>query len=204
MVNIAADIRATSDCAPSSAGSANPSVSTNAPRNPSAAANTMVQALAVLIMPTIQTSIRTPQAMKGQALLSSLPAIPRSTNEAGSWPKLSAVSVAPIRSTRPAPVREPGRNAWLQKYTLLMAPKMKLIFQISGLLQSGQPLVGPCPLLDWVFAPPGARRTVSTAIAISGMPQIASAQRQELTTSGRTTGIVNITASASPTRRPLV
>ena len=35
----------------------------------------------------------------------------------------------------------------MQKYTLLMAPKMKLIFQISGLLQSGHPLVGPGPLL---------------------------------------------------------
>ena len=88
----------------------------------------------------------------------------------------------------------------MQKYTLLMAPKMKLTFQISGLLQSGHPLTGACV----VSLPFGASSAVNSAIAISGAPQIASAQRQELPARGSTTGMVSITAKVSPTRRPLV
>ena len=43
--------------------------------------------------------------MSGQARRSSLPAIASSANDAGSWPKLSAVSAPAIRSGRPAPAR---------------------------------------------------------------------------------------------------
>src|SRR5215470_2865156 len=188
MVNIAADKRATSDGAVNSAGSAKPSVITKAPRKPSRPANSTVHALAVVAIPATQASMSAPQRMNGQARRSSELATASSTNEAGSWPKLSAVSALPIKSARPAPVRWPGRKALLQKYMLLTLPKRKPICQISLLLQSGHQLR---PFAGRVAAPSldgGASSTIKIAIASSGRPQTTKLQRQELSTSGRTTG----------------
>ena len=56
-----------------------------------------------------------PQMMKGNARRSSRPATASSAKDAGTWPKLRAVSVALIRSGRPAAVRWPGRNALQEK-----------------------------------------------------------------------------------------
>jgi hypothetical protein len=108
-------MRAISEGLLSSAGSAKPKVITKAPRKPSIPAKKTVHRFAVTAMPTTHNSISAPQTMKGQARRSSLSAIASKANDAGSWPKLSAVSAAPIRSGRPASVRWPGRKPLLQK-----------------------------------------------------------------------------------------
>ncbi len=105
MVNMAADRRATSAGPVSSGGSAKQSVMTTAPTKPSRPASATVHALAVAAMPMTQANIDTPQQTNGQMRRSSQPAIASSTNDAGNWPKLRAVSAGAIRSGRPASLR---------------------------------------------------------------------------------------------------
>ena len=113
---MAAVIRATSAGAHSRGGRAKLKVSTTAPRNPSTAQSTTVHRLAVVTMPIRHATIAIPQRTKGQARRSIRPETARSTKDAGSWPRLSAVSEPATRSARPASVRYPGRKALLQKY----------------------------------------------------------------------------------------
>ena len=73
--------------------------------------------------------------------------------------------------------------------------------QISLLLQSGHQLPPAAPASALRA---GASTAVKTAVARSGMPQTAKPARQEPSTSASTSGIVSMTPSVSPTRRPLV
>ena len=59
--------------------------------------------------------INPPQTINGQARRTNRSAVASSANDAGSWPKLSAVSAALIKSGRPASVRWPGRKVLLAK-----------------------------------------------------------------------------------------
>jgi hypothetical protein len=79
----------------------------------------------------------------------------------------------------------------LQKYTLLTLPKRIPICQISLLLQSGHQLLPSAGGSATPSFEAGARAMVRIAIATSGTPQTARLQRQESSTSGRTTGIVS-------------
>src|SRR5262249_56954871 len=108
------------------------------------------------------------------------------------------------RRARAAATRCPGRNALLQKYTLLTLPNMKPICQISLLLQSGHQLLPAVGALAALTLARGASAQVTAAITTRGMPQTARLQRQELPTSGSTTRIVSITAPLSATSRPLL
>src|SRR5262245_10896292 len=80
-------------------------VNTTAPTNPSTPAQATVHRLAVMTIPAKHSSISTPDTTKGHTRRTNLSAVASSAKDAGSWPKLSAVSAALIKSGRPASVR---------------------------------------------------------------------------------------------------
>src|ERR1700730_8232714 len=82
MVNIAADMRATSDGAVKSGGRGKPSVSTTAQSAPIPAAKTMVHAPAVVAIPARHSSMSAPESTKGNARRSNRVEIASSTSNA--------------------------------------------------------------------------------------------------------------------------
>jgi hypothetical protein len=85
-----------------------------------------------------------------------------------------------------------------------MLPRIRPSFQISGRFQSGhqRARLGAAPF------PPlfrrGANRANRSAVPNTGSAQTTKSNRHELSTAGKTSGMVSATASVSPTRRPLV
>src|SRR5215467_14341776 len=124
-------------------------------------------------------------------------------SEAGSWQKFSAVSALEIRSGRPAAVTKSGRKALLTTYIALTLPSIAPSRQISGRRQSGHHslLAAAAP---FVPCGRGAQAMIKSAVAKAGIDQMTKLNRQLLSTSGRTSGMVNATAIVSPASSPLV
>src|SRR5262249_62064449 len=103
--NPPADPGAASAGAPNGAGGASARENPTAPTTPTPPAQTTVHRLAVLTIPAKHSRTSAPERKKGQPRRTNRPTVASSANDAGSWPKLSAVSAALIKSGRPPSVR---------------------------------------------------------------------------------------------------
>src|SRR5581483_5712391 len=112
----AAEVRATSlGLAQSIGARANPSTSAAPSENPASPVQKMVQALAVVIIPTTQADDTRPSTMYGHRLPCNLSAVTSRRSDAGICPELRAVKVALTSSWWLLAPRCAGRNPLRQK-----------------------------------------------------------------------------------------